>query len=116
LVEAIFAFLGWFALAAVALYVASRVLKKRDKLKTEVLRRFSRAIGYTAVFGYTVLFFTYEQLPFLGMRLWFLVTFVMFCVWLVRAIVYAVRDYPRLRDSEAERRRFEKYLNKGRKK
>jgi len=112
LVGSIFAFFGWFVVAAAVLYILARYLKKRDPLKGDVVRRFARALISTAVLGYIFLFFSYEQLPLLGMRLWFLLVFVLFTVWLVRAIVFALREYPRLRDAEVERRRFEKYLPK----
>jgi Ca2+/Na+ antiporter len=112
LVGSIFAFFGWFVLASVILYVVARHFKKHDRLKREVLRRFARVLLLTAVLGYLFLFFSYEQLPLLGMRLWFLVLFLLFTVWLVRAIVYTLKDYPQLRKQEAERRRYEKYLPK----
>lgn len=112
LVGSIFAFFGWFVLAAVALYVASRFVRKNDKLKEEVLRRFSRALGLTALLGYTCLFFSYEQLPVLGMRFWFLLVLVLFVVWLARAINFAVRDYPTMQKVRAERENFEKYLKR----
>jgi len=110
LVESIVAFFGWFLLASVVLYFVANHLKRHDSLKEEVVRRFARLMLTTAILGYVFLFFAYEQIPLLGMRLWFLVLFVLFCVWLVRAIVFAVRDYPQLRQRDTERARFAQYL------
>lgn len=114
LVGSVFAFFGWFVIASVVLYVLARYLKRRDRLKESVVRRFARVMSWTAALGYLFLFFTYEQLPLLGMRLWFLLLFALFAVWLVRAIVFALKDYPRMRLQEAERQRHEKYLPKPR--
>ncbi len=110
LVDSIVAFFGWFLLAAVVLFFISRYVSKSNKLLEEVVRRFTRIMFLTALIGYLCLFFAYEQIPLLGMRLWFLFLFLLFCVWLVRAIIFAVRDYPQLRHHEAERSRFNKYL------
>ncbi|MEA3249582.1 MAG: hypothetical protein U9Q03_04485 [Patescibacteria group bacterium] len=112
LVGSVFAFFGWFVIASVVLYFLARHFKKRDHLKEEVIRRFARALLLTAVLGYMFLFFSYEQLPLLGMRFWFLLTFLLFTVWLVRAILYTLKDYPRMRRQEIERKRYEKYLPK----
>jgi hypothetical protein len=112
LVGSIFAFFGWFVIASVGLYFLARHLKKHDHLKQDLVRRFARVLSTTAVLGYTVLFFSYEQLPVLGMRLWFLLVFVLFTIWMVRAIMFALKEYPRLKRSEVERKRYEKYLPK----
>ncbi len=114
LVGSIFAFFGWFVIASAVLYLLARHMKKRDRLREGVIRRFARVLLTTALLGYMFLFFTYEQLPLLGMRLWFLVLFVLFTVWLVRAIIFTLKDYPQLRRQEVERKRYEKYLPKSR--
>ncbi|MBU0624811.1 hypothetical protein KKF05_00530 [Patescibacteria group bacterium] len=114
LVGSIVAFFGWFLLAAIVLYFIARHLKHRNRLLLEeVIRRFARLMLVVGFLGYVCLFFAYEQVPLLGMRLWFLLLLVLFIVWLIRAIIFAVRDYPRLHKNELERSRFEKYLPKG---
>ena len=112
LVGSIFAFFGWFIIASIGLYFLARHFKKQDRLKEDLVRRFARALFTTAILGYTVLFFSYEQLPLLGMRLWFLLVFMLFTVWMIRAIMFALKDYPQLRKQEGERKRYEKYLPK----
>jgi hypothetical protein len=115
LVGSVVVFFGWFLLAAIVLYLVARHFRHRDlHLLEEALYRFARPMLWTAVLGYIFLFFSYEQVPLLGMRLWFLLLFILFSVWLIQAIVFAVRDYPHLRKNESERQRFEKYLPKGR--
>ncbi|MFH1047434.1 MAG: hypothetical protein V1738_03980 [Patescibacteria group bacterium] len=110
LVDSIVAFFGWFLLASIVLYFVSRHVRKNDRLMEDVVRRFARLMLLTAFLGYLFLFFAYEQIPLLGMRFWFLLLFFVFSFWLVRAIVFAVRDYPEIRQHEADRLRFKKYL------
>ncbi len=110
LVGSIVAFFGWFLLSAVVLYFVARHVKKYNHLIEEVIQRFAKLMFTTAVLGYILLFFAYEQVPLLGMRLWFLLLTLLFCYWLVRAIVFAVRDYPHMKQHEDERLRFNKYL------
>lgn len=116
LVGGIFAFFGWFLIIGLGLYLLARWLKKSRPLEAGVLRRFARLLFNTGLLGLLFLLFTYEQLPFLGMRLWFLLVFILFLYWLVRAIIYFVRDYPKFKSKENERQRLEKYLPNAKKK
>lgn len=110
LVGSIFAFFGWFIIATVTLQLIAYGLRKKDALKADVFRRFARLMSWTGVLGLLFLFFSYEQIPLLGMRLWFLLLFVMFSLWLLKIALYVVRDYPGLRATQRERAQFEKYL------
>jgi hypothetical protein len=112
LVGAIFAFFGWFIIATVALRVVAYSLRLKDALKADVFTRFASLLSWTGIIGLVLLFFSYEQIPLLGMRLWFLALFLAFVVWLLRIALYVVRDYPKLRQTQTERARFEKYLPK----
>ena len=112
LVGSIVVFFGWFVLTSVVLFFVARHFKRRNQLLNEVIRRFYRLLLTTAILGYLFLFFAYEQIPLLGMRLWFLLLTILFVVWLVRAIIFAIRDYPRLQQQISERIRFERYLPK----
>jgi Ca2+/Na+ antiporter len=110
LVGGIFAFFGWILMAGVAFRIAAHVLRKKDKLRSGVCRRLSSLLVTTALLGLLFLFFAYEQLPIFGMRLWFLLLFVLFIAWLARIVAYIVKDYPKERSSLLERLNLEKYL------
>lgn len=110
LVGGILAFFGWFLVVAAILWLIARGLKKEDPLKTGVFLRFHRLLAYTGGIGLLLLLFAYEQLPLLGMRFWVLFLFIFFMGWLIRIIVYIVRDYPRKRAEINERKRLGKYL------
>lgn len=112
LVGGIMSFFGWFVVAGVALSVIAGWLKKRDRLKSQAIGRFSSPVFWTGIFGLLALFFAYEQIPFFGRRLWFLLVFVVFVAWLIPPVLFVARDYPRERRALAEKARFEKWLPK----
>jgi hypothetical protein len=103
-------FLGWFVLAAVALLVAARLLRKSDKLKSQVVGRFGAVLLQAGLLGYLVLFLAYEQVPILGMRFWALVWLALFIYWTVRAVRFAVKEYPARAERLERLRAFRKYL------
>lgn len=104
-------FLGWFMLAGLALAIAAYVIKKGgDKLKARVLSTFSGAMLKTGFLGYLFLFFAYEQLPVLSMRLWALVWLASFCLWTATAVRFATKDYPERRSRAERLKELRKYL------
>ena len=110
LVGGIVAFFGWFLLMAAALAVLSRGSRKANPLRADAYRRFASLLFWSGLLGWLVLFCTYEQVPFFGMRFWFLMVAVLFLAWLARIVWYLSRDYPRRRKEMQERERFTKYL------
>ncbi len=106
------AFFAWFVVVAIAARATAHVLRKKDQLRADVLKRFARMLFWSGALGLLALFFAYEQTPFFGMRLWFLVIFLMFMVWLGYTAVFVVREYPRRRAAIEERKQLEKYLPK----
>lgn len=110
LVGGILSFFAWFLVASVALRLLARIMKKKDSRKSDLLLRFARPLSTTGVLGLLFLFFSYEQVPLLGMRLWFLLTFVLLIVWVGRVVKFAVTEYPALRHEDEEKARIRKYL------
>jgi cytochrome bd-type quinol oxidase subunit 2 len=104
-------FLGWFLLAGLALIIAAYVVKKSgDKLKAKVLSKFARAMLNTGLLGYLFLFFAYEQLPVLGMRLWAVLWLAVFCLWIASAVKFATKEYPARRSRQERLQALHKYL------
>lgn len=112
LVGAIFAFFGWFVVASVALYVIAHLLRKRDALRADIARRFAGLLSTTGLLGYLFLFLSYEQIPMLGMRFWFLLIAVLFFVWLARIVIYLAKDFPKEVQRREEKARLLRYLPK----
>ncbi|MBI4458399.1 hypothetical protein HY633_05540 [Candidatus Uhrbacteria bacterium] len=110
LVGSIFTFFAWFLIAWAVLVLLARGIRKHEPHKAKILRRFGSVFGSTGLLGLLLLFFAYEQLPLLRMRLWLLPLLAYFSFRLCRLGVHAVREYPRERAAIAERQRFLKYL------
>ena len=104
-------FLGWFLMAGLALTIATYVVKKSgDKLKAKVLSKFASAMVNTGLLGYLFLFFAYEQLPVLGMRIWAVLWLALFCLWTANAVKFATNEYPARRSRLARLQALQKYL------
>lgn len=110
LVSGILSFFAWFLIIGVGMFIGAHWVRKTHPRRAGLLRRFGWLLLWTGILGEMCLFFAYEQLPLLGMRLWFLATFLYFLIKLGFIVWYLVRDYPRERKEEEERRRIEKYL------
>jgi len=110
LVGGILIFFLWFLVVAAILAVVARGLRRDHALKAGVFRRFASLLFWTGFLGLLDLFCAYEQVPLFGIRFWFLLTFAVFLVWLVRIVLYVARDYPRLRAEINEKKRLAKYL------
>lgn len=112
LVGGIFSFFAWFIVAAVALFVVARMLKKKDPRRADLLKRFGRPLTTAGLLGLLCLFFAYEQVPVLNIRLWFLLTLALFAWQTGKAVAFAMQEYPSLRRGDAERQRIQKYFPK----
>lgn len=110
LVGAIFTFISWLALIAIGGYAYFVFIKKANALKAGIGRKVARLFGTTAAFGYLLLFFAYEQVPFFAMRLWPVVLLIAFVAQLINLAVYLVRDYPKLKHERDEQSKYKKYF------
>ncbi len=110
LVNGILSFFAWFVVAAVVLRLAARGLKKKQPRVSQLLRKFAGPLFVTGILGLLLLFFTYEQAPVLGMRMWFLLLGLYFLFLIGRVATFAVIDFPQLRREDAERARLQKYM------
>lgn len=104
-------FLAWFLLAALALFVAAHVVRRGgDKLKAKVLAKFADALLASGLLGYLLLFFVYEQVPILSMRLWAIFWLGLFCWWIALAVGFAVKEYPARKLQIEKLREMGKYM------
>lgn len=108
-------FFAWFLVGAVVCAIGARMLRDRDMLKADITSRFVWLLLTTGLLGLMFLFFSYEQIPLFGMRFWFLVTFIVFIIWLTRIAIYIARDVPALRETQKQREQIERYLPKHKK-
>jgi uncharacterized membrane protein len=117
LVSGFLVFFSWFLAAGFVLWLVARYYRRADNLKYGIFHRFAQLMFNVGVVGLLILFFAYEQAPFLSMRLWFLILMAYLLVRLTLLIVYIIRDYPQRKAALAERERINRYLpGSGRKK
>jgi Na+/glutamate symporter len=61
------------------------------------------------IIGLFLLFFAFEQLPFLAMRLWFLLWIIGMILWLL-FIIKQMSKIPDIKKEKAEKDEFQKYI------
>ena len=111
-----------FLIVSVVSYVlvecSARHIKNFHQIFSKLHRRFLRRVSLfaflAAVSGYSLYWFTIQDVPVLSMRFWFIVWFVITVIW----ARYLMRDYRRLKFLQEEteaRAGYEKWLPKPKK-
>lgn len=83
---------------------------RRNLILVKVLRKVYKFFSTIGIIGFIFLFFTYEQIVFLGSYFWYLVLFLGSLVWFGFIIYFLIREIPKEKAALEEKRRFEKYL------
>ena len=86
-------------------------LKKQKKFGfyKRILSRLNNLCLANVIIGTFIIFFVYEQLPFLSMRIWFLLWLLGILVWL-GFIVNSMLKIPKLKKNQAEEENYQKYI------
>ena len=104
------------AVGFVALLVAAIILnflaktKKQNPPLVKLFKKIGKMFSTMALIGFVLLFFSYEQIYFLGSHLWFLLWLAGFVVWTVFIVLYALRGMRREKEELEKKQRFMKYL------
>lgn len=99
-----------FTLGVIVRVVATR--RTEDRFTLELFRRLGTLCLTMGVIGLVFFFFTYQGIPFLGMRLWFLLWGIGLLVWLGGIMHWVKKVVPAERANIAKRALREKYLPK----
>ncbi len=100
-----------FFVLAIACGVLAKT-KKQNPPMVKLLRKLKKMFSTMAIVGFILLFFSYEQIYFLGSRFWFLIWFLGLVVWVVFIALYAVRKMPREKNELEKKQKFLKYLDR----
>jgi len=84
--------------------------KKQNPPLVKLFRKLKKMFGTMAVIGFIILFFSYEQIYFMGSRFWFLAWFIGFVVWVVFIALYALKKMPKEKDELEKKQKYLKYL------
>ena len=96
-----FRYLDMLTWVVIALFVLAIVVQLGSRFVAmhPVVRRFIRrlpgAMYLVSVIGGFLLFARFQRAPYLSMRIWLLLDFLVFLVWLVILIVKFIRNYKR---------------------
>jgi len=104
--------LGIFAFCLISAFALrfAIYLSRRDVILVKIFKKFYKFFLTVGLVGFVFLFFTYEQIVFLGSYFWFLFLFLGSLVWFVLIVFFLVKKIPKERKALEEKRRFEKYL------
>ncbi len=113
-------FLGVFFVSYIA-YFLSKFLQKQLTKKHNFIKAYfcqkvatfclTMAVSFTFIF-----FFRYEAIPVLGGRFWVLIWLIMGAVWLIYLVRYYFINIPKQLREQEEKKRYQKYLVKNKKK
>jgi len=107
-----FFFYFFIALVAAALVVGilAKRKKKSDPWVARGLQRLSSWCLTMGVAGLVIFFFTYEKLPYLSMRFWYMVWVIVAVVWLIQIIIFFTKTVKNEKKKISEQKNIEKYL------
>jgi len=91
------------------LIFVSLFLKKRKSSYRRIWSKMQSFSTSNLIIGFILLFFTYEGLPFLSMRFWFLLWFLGMLVWLY-FIYKETKKIPEIREKRKQEEEFKKYI------
>ncbi len=105
-------FLGAFGFCLISALVLRFLIYffRRDVILVKIFKKFHRLFLTVGLIGFVILFFTYEQIIFLGSYFWYLILFLGSLVWFILVVVYLIKNIPKEKKELEKRKRFEKYL------
>lgn len=83
--------------------------KKKKTLYAKIWSSFYAFSLTGTIIGAFLLFFTYEGVPFLSARFWFIIWFLVQAVWLY-FIIKKLRKLPEIRKEIKDRKEYNKYI------
>ena len=86
------------------------LLKKRQKgIYTKIWSKLFSFSYINLIIGLFLFFFTFELLPFLSMRIWFLIWLLAMVAW-IGYIVRMLLQIPKIKEENAKLKAFNKYI------
>jgi amino acid transporter len=102
-------FMAALLIAGVACGVYAKYEKKLPKDTKKLLRRYSEALSTAGVSGLILYGFTWQMIPYLSMRFWYVVWFAVFGFWIWTIIRFQLKELParkKMREEQAERAKW----------
>ena len=99
-----------FCLILAIIYIISIILqKKNSSIYFKVLEKIKSLVFTNFFIGLLLLFFTYEAIPLLSARFWFLIWFGSMFFWTYRIVIYS-QEIPKRKEAFLKEKEFKKYI------
>jgi hypothetical protein len=99
-----------FLVLLLAMAIFFNIIKNRKRnLYNKIWNRLASFSTANLIIGLFLLFFVYETVPFLSMRLWFLLWGLGMAVWLF-FIIKIIKDIPSIKEKMAKEDEYKKYI------
>jgi hypothetical protein len=89
--------------------------KRGDHITFKLLKKFQNFFTTLGIVGFAILFFFWQQIPYLSSRFWLIVWLLILLIWAGYIGRFAFFEAPKKRTELQEKAKFEKYLPKKRK-
>lgn len=89
------------------------ILRKKDRFAKpyrRIMQKFSGWCFSFSIVGLILMFFRHQLIPYLGMRAWTMIWFVICAAWMIYILKYLFVNIPRQKKDLKIREEFEKYL------
>ena len=93
------------------LAIVFSILRRRvDKLYRHLFRRLANWCFSFSMVSLILLFFRHQLIPYLGMRGWTMVWWMICAIWMIYILKYLFFDIPKQKKEQKVKEEFEKYL------
>jgi len=89
------------------------ILRKKDRFAKpyrRIMQKFSSWCFSFSIAGLILMFFRHQLIPYLGMRAWTMIWFIICAAWMIYILKYLFVNIPRQKKDLKIREEFEKYL------
>ncbi|MBL7021985.1 hypothetical protein ISR92_01525 [Patescibacteria group bacterium] len=89
------------------------ILRKKDRFSGPYKRAMQKISTWCfsfSIVGLILMFFRHQLIPYLGMRAWTMIWFIICIAWMIYIIKYIVINIPKQKKDLKIREEFEKYL------
>ena len=105
--DALIIIVGIFLITTIIFWII--YIKKKKTLYAKIWSSLYSFCLTGTIIGAFLLFFTYEAVPFLSARFWFIIWFLVHAVWLF-FIIRKLKKLPQIKKEIAEKKEYNKYI------
>jgi FtsH-binding integral membrane protein len=102
-------FIGFIVILAVFVVISAYLDRVKKGSYSKIWRRLHSFAITNFVISLILLFFTYEAIPFLSSRFWFIIWTLIMVFWL-KLILKHSKEIPKLRENRKKEEEYQKYL------